>query len=260
MEPTNTDGATTSYPDARRPPERSPARETPWRKRYRIARRNLGGALLARAAPAILGHLSRGWDVQVHGAEHLARVEDDPGRLIALWHGRMLLGLTHHAGRGYTVLVSPSDDGSLVTRLLERFDYGVIRGSSNQRNVRALHAMVGELRRGGTVVVTPDGPRGPRHGMNPGLAWMARVTGFPILPIGFTCDRAWSLKSWDRFTIPKRGARVEIDYAEPLRVAPDAGDDELSRVTAEVRRRLLSAEERGFARLGIEPGLGEAPA
>lgn len=251
MESTRTEKATTSYPDARRPPSRAPERDAPWRKRYRIARRNLGGAILGRLAPTILSRLSRSWSVDVLGAEHLASVEQEPGRLLALWHGRMLLGVTHHAGRSYTILVSPSDDGSLVARLLERFDYRVIRGSTNQRNVPSLHAMVGELRTGGTVVITPDGPRGPRHGMNPGLAWMSRVTGFPILPVGFACDRAWRFSSWDRFTIPKRRARVAIVYGEPVRVSTEASEAEQEAATACVRDRLLEAERLGFAHLGV---------
>ena len=63
--------------------------------------------------------------------------------------------------------------------------------------------------------------------MNPGPAWMSKATGYPILPIGCACDSAWTLDSWDRFTIPKRGARIVLVYGEPFFVPRHATDEEL---------------------------------
>ena len=102
-------------------------------------------------------------------------------------------------------------------------------------------------------MITPDGPRGPLHATNLGTAWMARETGFPILPVGCATDRAWHMKSWDRFTIPKWRARVVVHYAEPLEVAPTADDAELARTTDEMRRRMIGAEEAAFRTLGVAP-------
>jgi len=176
-----------------------------------------------------------------------------PGRLGTLWHGRMLLAMRAHANKGHRVLVSPSDDGSLVTALLDRFGYGTIRGSSKKNPARALREMLGHLGKGGTIVITPDGPRGPRHSANPGPAWIARTTGFPIVPCGFVCDRAWRLRSWDRFTIPKVGAHIALVYGDLLFVPPTATDDDLLRATEEMGRRMIHAEEEGFRRLGGVP-------
>lgn len=150
------------------------------------------------------------------------------------------------------VLVSPSDDGSLVLPLLARFGQRAVRGSTNKESARALRTLLAELRAGGSVVLTPDGPRGPRHSMNAGLAWLARATGFPVLPCGFVCDRAWRLRSWDRFTIPKPRARLALVYGEPLHVPAGGGPAALDEATAEIRSRMLAAEERGFAHLGVE--------
>ena len=165
----------------------------------------------------------------------------------------MILPLTLHANRGYHVLVSPSDDGNLVKPLLQRFGYGVIRGSSNKNPARAIREMVDRLRVGGRVVVTPDGPRGPRHSTNPGTAWMAKATGFPILPCGIATDRAWRLNSWDDFTIPKPRARVVVVYGELLWVPADANDEAIDAATDEMARRMRAAEVRGFEHLGVEP-------
>jgi lysophospholipid acyltransferase (LPLAT)-like uncharacterized protein len=150
------------------------------------------------------------------------------------------------------VLVSPSDDGSISTLLLEAFGFRVVRGSTSRGGARALRVMLELLQGGGVVVITPDGPRGPRHGVNSGLPWMARATGYPIQPIAFAVDRAWRLSSWDRFTIPKPFARVVIDWGELMHVPRETDPAELERVGEELRSRLMGAEARAFAQLGCE--------
>jgi hypothetical protein len=227
-------------------------RNAPWRRRFRIVRRRVGDFLLWLLAPALLRALAWSWRVERHGVEHLAAVESG-GFLAAMWHGRMLPPLPLHRGRGIGVLVSPSDDGSLVAKLLERFGYRVIRGSSNKRGARALRDMRNRLESGGSVVITPDGPRGPRHSMNTGLAWLARETGLPILTVAVASDRAWRLRSWDRFLIPKPRARVAVRYGAPVRVPDGASDAELERVTEAVRAQLLDDERSELERLGQTP-------
>lgn len=174
-----------------------------------------------------------------------------PGALFAIWHGRMLVGLPSHHDLGLTVLVSPSDDGSLISSLLGRFGYATVRGSSNKGGARALRELTSLLQTGARVVITPDGPRGPRHSMNPGLAWMARATGSPVLPCGLACDRAWHLSSWDRFTIPKFGARIVVVYGPELRLDSQATEAEQAAFTERIRFEMLAAEERGFQHLGV---------
>jgi hypothetical protein len=223
------------------------------RRRVRILRRKLGALVLPRVAPGALSALARTWKLETLGRENWDAARARPGMLATLWHGRMVLGMPAQAGQGMCVLVSPSDDGQLVLPLLERFGYSWVIGSSNKNPSRAVREIVGRLKGGARIVITPDGPRGPRHSANPGPAWIARATGFPIVPTGLTADRAWRLKSWDRFTIPKWGARVVVTYAEPMLVPADASDEELAQVTEELRRRMLAAEEQGFRRLGVAP-------
>jgi hypothetical protein len=223
------------------------------RSRVRRMRRRIGSWLTPRVAPAVLERLSRTWRTERLDERNYADALGHEGRLLVFWHGRMLVPLPAHRDLGMCVLVSPSADGELVDPLLRRFGYATIRGSTNKRPVRALREMLVELERGRTVVVTPDGPRGPRHAMNQGPAWMAKATGYPVLPCGFVCDRAWHLASWDRFTIPKPRARVALVYGEPLAVAREAGEAELAAATAELAARMMAAEARGFRHLGVEP-------
>lgn len=223
------------------------------RRRLRIVRRKIGRVLLPAFAPPAMKALARTWKIRKAGEENLRMAMEARGRIGALWHGRMLLAMPEHANQGHRVLVSPSDDGSLITALLERFGYGTVRGSSNKNPARALREILGLLESGGTIVITPDGPRGPRHKVNPGPAWIARATGFPIVPCGFACDRAWYLRSWDRFTIPKVGAQVVVVYGDLLHVPSSASDEDLQTTTEEMGRRMMHAEEKGFELLGSHP-------
>lgn len=219
-------------------------------RRYRIARRTVGGWFLPVLGPGLLDRLSRSWTVERSGEEHLQRAAASGAYLMAMWHGRMLVGLSPHRDRDYCVLVSPSDDGTLMTQMLTRNGYRIIRGSSNQRSEPALRDMLAHLdEAGGALVITPDGPRGPRHAMNAGLAWIARVSGYPIVPCGFVCDRAWRLSSWDRCTVPKPRARVVLAYGEPVRVENESDE---AAATELVRERMIAAERAGFDRLGVE--------
>ncbi|MFN0243287.1 MAG: lysophospholipid acyltransferase family protein [Planctomycetota bacterium] len=191
--------------------------------------------------------------MEVVGAENLAAAQrTSGGYFMALWHGRMIVALPGHKGSKYSVLVSPSQDGDISESLLQSFGHRVIRGSSSRGGARALREMLTALRAAEALVITPDGPRGPRHSMNLGLAWMARATGFPIVPCGFVCDRAWRARSWDRFTIPKRHARIAYVYEPPIHVARDGGAPALEAATQRIRDAMLRAERKGFELLATE--------
>jgi len=213
------------------------------------ARRAVGRVALRTFAPTLVRALAKSWDVHVEG-DDLASTTG--GHLVCMWHGRMLIGAPVFANRGYRVLVSTSDDGDLSETLLLSSGYKVLRGSSSRGAARALREMLGHLEDGERVVITPDGPRGPRHSINPGLAWMARKTGYPILPLGLVADRAWSLRTWDRFTIPKPRARVVAIWGSPLHVEADADRTSMEALSQELQRRTIELEERAFERLGVD--------
>lgn len=224
-------------------------------------RRKIGGALMRWIGPGFVQLLSKTWKTEVLGLEHVGPAAQrkpgaEPiagsGRMIALWHGRMLLGVAYGRQSNWAVLVSPSADGEISERMLRDFGYRVVRGSSSRGGARALRVMLNELEQGSVVVLTPDGPRGPRHAMNPGLAWMSRATGFPVVPMGLVSNRAWRLASWDAFTIPKPFARVALVFGEPVQVERKASEADLDAATELIRTRMFDCERRGLAQIGAK--------
>ena len=101
--------------------------------------------------------------------------------------------------------------------------YRSIRGSSSKGAARALLAAVRELQGGSSVAFTPDGPRGPRRELKPGVVAAAQRGGGVIVPVSARADRAWRLDSWDRFLVPKPGAKVTVTYGRPFEVSPYDG-------------------------------------
>jgi lysophospholipid acyltransferase (LPLAT)-like uncharacterized protein len=163
--------------------------------------------------------LARTWRIRVVNAGYLLDLRRAERPFIfALWHGQLLPLLWHHREQGVLILISEHRDGEMVARAAESLGYGLIRGSTTRGADRALISLVRELNAGHEVAITPDGPRGPARTFAPGALVAAQRSDSFILPVAASADRAWRLRSWDSFVIPKPFARVTIAYAAPAKV------------------------------------------
>jgi lysophospholipid acyltransferase (LPLAT)-like uncharacterized protein len=161
--------------------------------------------------------------------------------IYAVWHGRILLLPYLYGHRGSLVLTSRSRDGELVTRWIRRFGLDPVRGSSTRGGADAVRLLTRALRAGREVVVVPDGPRGPREVLKPGVIALARLSGAPIVPMAVAASREWRLHSWDEFRIPRPFARCVVRFGEPIRVsrAADRAGEEAARKEVEAALRGL---------------------
>lgn len=141
---------------------------------------------------------------------------------------RYLIGLSKSEGFKLRFLISPSADGEIAAQVVVGLGAGVVRGSSSSTGARALRDCYEAVARDGVSLLFPaDGPRGPLHELKPGPLMLARLTGAPILPLGYRASRAWRLHSWDQFIVPKPFARVDIYIGEPYYVPRDAALEQL---------------------------------
>jgi lysophospholipid acyltransferase (LPLAT)-like uncharacterized protein len=143
--------------------------------------------------------------------------------IFASWHSRVLLLPALYRGRRLRVLISRSRDGELVARLCARFGLDVARGSSSRGGAEALRGLARALAEGTSVVVVPDGPRGPSETVKPGVVALARMTGAPVVPMALGASSEWRARSWDGFRVPKPFARCVVRFGDPLRVARSTG-------------------------------------
>jgi len=162
--------------------------------------------------------------------------------IFACWHGRLLIPSFTHRHR----------DGEYIARVIERMGFRTIRGSTTRGGVPGLKGMLRLAGQGNDIAFTPDGPRGPRYRVQPGVIYAASRTGLPVVPCAVEANPAWVLRSWDEFTIPKPFGRAVILQGEPIFVPRDidrAGIDEYRlRLETAMHERMAVARKM----LGIE--------
>jgi lysophospholipid acyltransferase (LPLAT)-like uncharacterized protein len=198
---------------------------------------------------AYLGFVRLTSRVEVINEEVVQQVRRDYGAgIYVIWHSRLLYPAYHLGHYRPNVLISRSRDGDLIARGALRWGYEPVRGSSSRGGGMALRVLIRGLRAGKDVVITPDGPRGPRERVQPGVIALAKKSGCPVIPMSYDASRRVRLRSWDRFLAPLPFSKIRIVFGEP--VSPEGGSEAgcrrvesgLQAVTREAER-LFRAEE-----------------
>jgi hypothetical protein len=206
--------------------------------------------VLAAIAAGVIRLLRRSLRASHAGDATLRAWERDGRRFIlAFWHRHLLLMPYAYRGPGISVLVSRSRDGELIARTVERFGIKTARGSSSRGGAAGLRGLLRQARAGLDIAFTPDGPRGPRGVVQPGVLLAAAATGWPIVPVAWAARPSRRLGSWDRKVVPLPLGRVRFVYGEPLWVERGA---DLEPAAAVLRSRLDAAE--AAAERDVAPG------
>lgn len=171
--------------------------------------------------------------------------EDRP-LIYALWHENFLVPIVRFGNPGVVALVSRHADGQLLGSLIRSTGMGVIPGSTNRGGVAAVRRLLRPDNGPRHLAVTPDGPRGPRRRVQPGVVYLASRTGMRIVPVGVGHHRPWRVKSWDALAIPRPFSRVRCLFGVPLVVPPDlrpaALQPHVQRLQAELDRLTDAAQ------------------
>jgi lysophospholipid acyltransferase (LPLAT)-like uncharacterized protein len=179
-------------------------------------------------------------------AEEGARPEAPPAKgIFCFWHRCTLPAGWYFRKFRCSILISQSFDGELIARTLGLLGYGSVRGSSSRGGAAGLIALREVLERGEPVVFTADGPRGPIYETKIGPVKLAQMTGEPIGSFYLLPERAWTMRSWDRFLVPVPFSRVVVSWARKID-APAADADAAALETR--RQELNDAMERARRR------------
>ncbi len=168
--------------------------------------------------------------IRIDDQAGLTRESPDFPLIMTFWHNRILAITKAHQcryprdRRGVSVLTSPSKDGEILAQIMARFRMGAIRGSSSRRGSRALMECARLLKSGADLAVTPDGPKGPRYRLGPGLILLAQTTEARILPVRAQFSRFYQVSSWDGFRIPFPFSRIDVTLL-PYETIPPTADD-----------------------------------
>lgn len=140
--------------------------------------------------------------------------------ILSLWHDQLLLMAKAYTQKAQ-ILISASRDGELIARAMAFMGQKAVRGSSSRGGSSAFKQLLRLAREPYDLVITPDGPRGPRHEIKEGVVHLARLSKRAVVPMTMACSRGHRFASWDRFLLPYPFGRLVFVYGKPLYFSKD---------------------------------------
>jgi len=199
------------------------------------------------------------WRVEGGQIPHALWRENKPF-ILAFWHGRIMM-MPYCWPRNTTIrmLISQHRDGQFIARTVAHFGIDTVAGSSSKGGSAALRSMLRSLKQGECVGITPDGPRGPRMRASDGIVHVARMSGVPVIPCGFSAKRRKVLSSWDRFTVAFPFSKGVFVWGEPVTVPADATPEQLEEARLAIENGLTHVTQSADRLMGHQPVEPAAP-
>ncbi|MDD5209791.1 MAG: lysophospholipid acyltransferase family protein [Elusimicrobiales bacterium] len=172
-----------------------------------------------------------------------------PPGIYTIWHRQEVIMIYAQRGRGLVGLVSKSKDGEYMARILKRFGFCFVRGSTSSGGFLSLRSLIKAARGGFSLAITPDGPKGPVFKVQPGAIYLAQKAGIPVIPCASAYSRKKILRSWDKYQFPLPFGRVQVVYGAPFPVTETDDvaakavelENVLNALTAEAERLVAGA-------------------
>jgi len=165
--------------------------------------------------------------IKIINGETISKLANEKKNFVsAFWHGSMMIGWYIHRNENAAALVSQSKDGEVLAKILEKWNYKVVRGSSSIGGNEALSVMIDLIRENHSLAITPDGPQGPIYKMKAGAVVSAKKTNVPLFLAGIGIKKKFVLKSWDHFEVPKPFSKVVVLYSDPVLIDDSFSYDE----------------------------------
>jgi hypothetical protein len=223
--------------------------------RFTFAQR-LTLAVVPRVVWALMSLWGRTWRFEIIHEEGVTPVpfgQKSPSEIFCFWHQCVLPCMIYFRHSRAVILISQSFDGELITRILQNFGFGAVRGSSSHGGRGGLLGLKRTIEDGGTAIFTADGPLGPIYRTKMGPIKLAQMTGAPIGAFHLEPEHAWGLRSWDHFLVPRPFTRICVSWARAVRVPADASPEEFDAKREELnaaieRARLLALDYLGKPR------------
>ena len=193
----------------------------------------------------ILWKLAKSSRIKILGEESYRDLRRQGKPVIFLvWHGRIFIVPYFFRRRKIMPLISPSKDGEIAARIMSGWGYRILRGSGSHAILKIWTVMKKELRRGGEVIIVPDGPRGPDRKIKLGGLKLAQETGAALVPFTFSTSRKKFLKSWDNFLMFYPFSKIVAIYGEPIYIDPRLKEGELEKERQRIEQLMIQLDEK----------------
>lgn len=193
--------------------------------------------------------------IEVDGLEEFQKHGGNGNCILLLWHNRLMLVAPifnkHCAKFTYTAFISQSRDGEPLALFTESYKNGrCIRVRHNAKH-EALREMIQRLKQSPDILlVTPDGPKGPRYKVKEGVTLAAQETGALVFPFSWSADSFWQLSSWDKMLIPKPFSKIKAVIGSPIKLDKTDSSDMQSKI---LENALLKADEKASTSFSLQP-------
>ena len=174
--------------------------------------------------------------IVINGEEHLlSLINTSRPIMVCVWHGRLLFPSWYIRLKTTNLhaIASRHTDAEIMARILEKWGYGLIRGSTRKGGKAVVQKMAEVFKKAGIVAVTNDGPKGPHRIAKGGSTGLALKYNVQIITITGSATKYWQMNSWDRFMLPKPFGKIQLIVSPPLDI-----NEKLN--TAEEEVQLLS--------------------
>jgi len=207
-------------------------------------------AIAPRIVWALLRVVSLTWRFEViaeEGATPLLLGLGAGAEIFCFWHQCVLPCTIYFRRTHGTILISRSFDGELITRILEMFGFHAVRGSSSRGAREGILGLKQVIESGKPAIFTADGPRGPIYQTKMGPIKLAQMTGARIGSFHLEPERAWVMRSWDHFLVPKPFTRIVVSWAQWTYVPTDLPAEEFESKRADLNAAIERARLNAYA-------------
>ena len=181
---------------------------------------------------------------RIQGADKLHLSAKKSKCILIAWHNRLGI-LTEILKRSapryqYAAMVSNSRDGQFIAVIANSYKQGRAIKVPHNKRAQALQMMISQLKGGNEIgIVTPDGPRGPKYSLKPGVAFAARECGASVIPLSWSASRCWKFNTWDGMMLPKPFSTITVQWGDPVSLNK-SGDTTVDQDAKQLEIALLS--------------------
>jgi len=219
--------------------------------------RSVGRWLSLFIIPLLIAWMIRIWFAtcrkRMHGHENRSEVEKQGLPFIGTcWHFCAIGIFAFYKNESFVVMVSSSNDGDYLSRMVGVLGLSVVRGSRNKRGGQAAKELLKQLGNGNNVGLVADGSQGPARVAQPGAIFLASKTGAAILPMVWSASSYIAFNSWDRLILPRPFSRIDFFYGEPLWVPKGIKSAELEEYRINLENKMNELYENAWRIQGKE--------
>lgn len=192
-----------------------------FQKKPNIWRKYILPRLITPFIKGILKLLKKSCSLQIEGIENLYQTTTSAPTIIIFWHNQIAMIpeilkkiAPHHR---FVALISNSRDGEWMARLTESYSQARTIRVPHDKRSQALQTAIKKLQQGEEVlIITPDGPRGPKYRVKPGVVLAAQAANALVIPMGWQASHFWQLKTWDGLMIPKPFSKICVKVGHSI--------------------------------------------